>query len=130
MHYSIGQFAEATGLSAHTLRYYEKEGLIEARRGRGGQRYYSEADLRWVEFIMRLKETGMPIRKIKTYADLRAEGEPTLAARLQMLQAHREHIMAELSRWSEHLKKMDLKIEYYQEELQRLSAAGASGRKR
>lgn len=98
MEYSIGEFAEVTGLSAHTLRFYEKEGLLSARRGRGGQRYYLEADLRWVEFIKRLKETRMPLKEIKLYADLRAEGDKTLKARREMLNTHREHIMAEISK--------------------------------
>ena len=119
MEYSIGQFAEATGLSAYTLRYYEKEGLLRVKRGRGGQRYYSEADLRWVEFIKRLKETGMPIKEIKIYADYRAQGEATLKPRMEMLRIHREHILTELARWRDHLKNMDRKIKYYQDEIDR-----------
>ncbi len=114
---SIGQFAQVTGLSAHTLRYYEKEGLLSARRGVSRQRHYREDDLRWVEFIKRLKETGMPIKEIKHYADLRAEGEATLVARMDMLIAHRAHILSELSTWQTHLKKMEQKISYYEREL-------------
>lgn len=120
MEHSIGEFAEVTGLSAHTLRFYEKEGLLSAKRGRGGQRYYLEADLRWVEFIKRLKETGMPLKEIKLYADLRAEGNKTLKARREMLKNHREHIMAEISKWKKHLRNMDKKITFYDEEIGRL----------
>lgn len=119
MEYSIGEFALATGLSAHTLRFYEKEGLLSTKRGRGGQRYYLEADLRWVEFIMRLKETGMPLKEIKLYADLRAEGDRTLKARREMLQTHREHIVAEMKKWRNHLNNMYKKIEFYDSEIAR-----------
>jgi len=120
MEYSIGEFAEETGLSAHTLRFYEKEGLLSARRGRGGQRYYLDSDLRWVEFIKRLKETGMPLKEIKLYADLRADGDETLGARCEMLKIHREHIIAEISKWRSHLRNMDKKIKFYDEEINRL----------
>jgi len=120
MEYSIGKFAEVTGLSPHTLRYYEKEGLISVKRGRGGQRYYSEADLKWVDFIKRLKDTGMPIKEIKVYAAYRAEGEGSLNQRMAMLESHRKHILAELAKWREHLKCMDRKVEYYQGEIERM----------
>lgn len=120
MEYSIGEFARSTGLSAHTLRFYEKEGLLSARRGRGGQRYYLDGDLRWVEFIKRLKETGMPLKEIKVYAYLRAEGDATLGARREMLKIHREHIMAEINNWKSHLRNMDKKIKFYDEEIDQL----------
>lgn len=117
MEYSIGEFANIVGLTAHTLRYYEKEGLLATKRNRGGQRVYLEADLRWVEFIKRLKETGMPIRQIKTYADYRALGDKTMPARVAMLATHRQHILDEIDRWKEHLENMDRKIKFYEEVL-------------
>lgn len=118
MHYAIGKFAKLTGLTPHTLRYYEKEGLLTATRNRGGHRIYLEADLRWVEFIKRLKETGMPIKEIKIYAGLRARGNKTLQARLEMLQLHRRHILDEIAAWEENLKNIDKKIEYYLKEIE------------
>jgi DNA-binding transcriptional MerR regulator len=117
MEYSIGEFARATGMSAHTLRYYEREGLLTAKRGGGGQRYYLDADMRWVEFIKRLKETGMPIKEIKRYAALRLEGDATIKARMEMLREHREFIVAEMNKWDRHLNNMDQKIELYENEL-------------
>ena len=130
MEYSIGGFSCVTGLSVHTLRYYEKEGLLSVRRGRGGQRYYLEGDLRWVEFILRLKETGMPLKEIKLYAALRAEGEATLAARRDMLKIHRKHILAEINKWRNHLRNMDKKIKYYDEEIEKIEAPGGAKRRR
>ena len=119
MSYSIGEFSELTGLSPHTLRYYEKEGLLTAARNRGGQRVYLEADLKWVEFIKKLKATGMPVKEIKIYADLRARGNETLASRLDMLKIHRQHILDEMNKWQGHLLSMDEKINYYVEEINR-----------
>lgn len=71
MDYSIGEFSKLIGISAFTLRYYEKEELIAPQRRENGRRVYSEDDISWVEFIKRLKDTGMPIKEIKKYAKLK-----------------------------------------------------------
>ena len=86
--YHIQEFAALTGLSADTLRYYEKEGLLAPARDGNGYRIYSESDAAWLAFILRLKETNMPLAQIKAFARLRAEGEATLAARYALLLAH------------------------------------------
>ena len=90
MEYSIGEFSRLTGLGIHTLRYYEQEGLIAPERNSGNRRRYSDRDIAWISFIKRLKDTGMPIKEIKRYAQLRAEGNPTLQARLEILVQHRQ----------------------------------------
>ena len=72
MEYSIGEFSKLTGLGIHTLRYYEQEGLIAPERNSGNRRCYYDKDLTWIEFIKRLKDTGMSIKEIKYYAELRA----------------------------------------------------------
>src|SRR5215469_114660 len=86
---TIAEVAERTGLSPDTLRYYEKAGLIE-RIGRtsGNQRRYAAADLDWLEFLMRLRETGMSIADMQHFAQLRGAGEATVADRLVMLREH------------------------------------------
>ena len=71
MEYSIGEFSKLTGLGIHTLRYYEQEGLIAPERNSGNRRCYSDKNLTWIAFIKRLKDTGMPIKEIKHYAELR-----------------------------------------------------------
>ncbi len=71
MEYSIGEFSRITNLGIHTLRYYEHEGLITPMRNSSNRRCYSDKDLAWIEFIKRLKDTGMPIKKIQYYAKLR-----------------------------------------------------------
>ena len=83
MEYSIGEFSKLTGLGIHTLRYYEQEGLIAPERNSGNRRGYYDKDLTWIEFIKRLKDTGMPIKEIKHYAELRAAGDSTLSERME-----------------------------------------------
>ena len=86
---NIGQFAVLTGLSAHTLRYYEKIGLLQSVvRNASGHRDYAEKEAQWIEFINRLKETGMPLKQILTYAELRAQGDTTAGQRQQLLEQH------------------------------------------
>ena len=117
MNYSIGDFAEFTGLTAHTLRYYEKEGLLEPERKPNGQRFYSERDLEWITFIKRLKETHMPLKEIKQYATLRSSGQSTLEDRQELLALHRENLVQEITLLQDHLEKLDQKIKHYESEL-------------
>ena len=85
MNYSIGEFSSLTNISIYTLRYYEKENLIIPSRKENGNRCYSEKDIIWIEFIKRLKDTKMPIKGIKEYAALRADGDSTMNQRMEML---------------------------------------------
>lgn len=119
MNYSIGEFSKLTNLGIHTLRYYEHENLITPERNSSNRRRYSEKDIAWIDFIKRLKETGMPIKEIKRYAELRALGEPTLSARMEMLIQHRESLNEQIRLLQEHKEKLDEKIEFYREEILR-----------
>lgn len=79
---NIKAFAQAVGLSSYTLRYYEKIGLLKAvQRNTSGHRIYCHKDLEWIHFVVRLKETGMKLEKIKEYARLREQGFSTLQQR-------------------------------------------------
>ena len=120
MNYSIGEFSKITGLGIHTLRYYEHEGLIIPLRNSGNRRRYSEKDTAWIAFIKRLKETGMPIKEIKKYAALRAEGDDTLSERMEMLVRHRQSLNEQIGRLREHEAKLDEKIALYQREIRNL----------
>lgn len=117
MTYSIGEFSIITGVSIHTLRYYEKEKLILPERKDNGRRCYTEEDTNWIHFIKRLKETGMPIREIQKYARLRAEGDSTMIDRREMLKKHRVFIEERINEWQEYLRNLNEKIEYYQTEI-------------
>ena len=108
---NIQQMAQATGLSAHTLRYYERAGLMieHVRRDEGnGYRSYSHQHVTWIEFLKRLRATGMPIRDIQRYTELLRQGEQTIPERLQLLKQHQ-------SRVEEHLEAITSKIAYYEQ---------------
>ncbi len=119
MEYSIGEFSKLTGLGIHTLRYYEQEGLIAPKRNSGNRRCYSDNDLTWTYFIKRLKDTGMPIKEIRHYAELRADGDPTLSERMEMLLQHRQALNEQIARLQEHKIKLDEKIDFYRNEMER-----------
>ncbi len=119
LEYSIGEFSKLTGLGVHTLRYYEQEDLITPERNSGNRRCYSDKDLAWIQFIKRLKDTGMPIKAIQRYARLRAEGTATLQERMEMLIAHREALGEQIGQLQEHIAKLDDKIAFYRQEMKR-----------
>ncbi len=121
LEYSIGEFSRLTNLGIDTLRYYEHESLITPRRNSNNRRCYSDKDLAWIEFIKRLKNTGMPIKKIQHYAKLRAAGDSTLYERMEILTAHREDLNEQIKRLQEHMAKLDDKIDFYYQEIERTS---------
>ncbi|MFJ1213375.1 MerR family transcriptional regulator [Burkholderia pyrrocinia] len=112
---TIGQVAELTGVSTHTLRYYEQAGLLHAiSRTAAGHRLYAPADLDWLAFVMRLKATGMPIAQMQEFAALRAQGEPTFGARRRLLAAHRDAVRAHIAELQTSLDAIGDKIAYYE----------------
>lgn len=117
---TIGTFAEVTGISAYTLRYYEKKGLIRVERDSAGRRDYREEDVQWVKFIQRLKDTGMLLREIRRYSDLRYQGDETMKERLEILVQHRCVVLEEQRRWAEYLNNLDDKIGIYQERIMKM----------
>ena len=116
----IGEFSRITGIGAYTLRYYEKKGLIRVERDPGGRRDYREADVEWVKFIKRLKDTGMLLRDIKYYSDLRYAGDQTMPERMELLLWHLSFVEEQQRKWEEYRKNLDDKIEIYR-------ARGVSG---
>ncbi len=121
MEYSISEFSRLTNLGIHTLRYYEHENLITPKRNSSNRRCYSDKDLAWTYFIKRLKNTGMPIKEIQRYAKLRAEGDLTLNERMEMLTVHRESLNEQIKALQEHMAKLDDKIDFYRQEIERTS---------
>jgi DNA-binding transcriptional MerR regulator len=111
---TIAEMAERTGLSAHTLRYYERIGLLDpVRRGIGGQRRYGEEDLQWVTFLQRLRATGMPIRDMQRYADLRRRGDSTITERRELLEEHRDELIGRIEELQRELQALTDKIGHY-----------------
>lgn len=121
MSYSIGEFSRITGLGIHTLRYYEHEGLITPKRSEQNRRCYSDDDIAWAEFLLRLKDTGMPIREIRRYAELRAQGEESIRERLLMLVSHDEFLDEQIRKLQEHKSKLAEKIKVYKNNLDKNS---------
>lgn len=117
----ISDAAQFLGVTAHTLRYYERDGLMLDAVGRtaSGHRRYSERDLTWIRLLTRLRATGMPIREIRSYAALVRAGEGNEAQRLDLLRGHRERVLVQLAEVRENLDAIEYKVEVYQARLAR-----------
>lgn len=115
---SIAEASAATGLSAHTLRYYEQIGLIAPIDRRSGARRYSADDMRWLEFLVRLRATGMSMRDMQRYATLLREGQTpeSVAERQAMLERHAEQLETDLERIGDTLAYIRQKIRGYQDQ--------------
>lgn len=121
---SIGELSKLSGLSGHTLRFYEKAGVLKpAGRAPNGHRRYQADDVLWLEFVLRLKLTGMPLAEIKQYAQLRAKGDMTLLQRLAMLKLHRERLVAKMTELSECASALDEKIRTYRKMIAKTKAS-------
>lgn len=116
---SIGEAARRTGVSPHTLRYYERVGVVVTapERTAGGRRRYRQLDLDWITVCTRLRATGMPIKAIRRYAQLVSAGRGNEQERLSLLQDHRAEVTAKLAQLRENLQLIDHKISVYQARL-------------
>lgn len=114
---TIGEISKATNISEHTLRYYEKKQLIRVKRDFAGRRNYDDSDIQWIEFIKRLKDTGMLLKDIEKYSKLRYEGDMTMPERLTILQEHREYVLDQQHKWADYLSNLDDKIDFYKENI-------------
>jgi DNA-binding transcriptional MerR regulator len=112
---SIAEAARRTGVSVHTLRYYERAGLVVTRidRTTSGRRRYRHEDLVWINVCTRLRATGMPIKGIRRYAELVSAGHGNEQERLALMEAHRADVLAKLDELQENLQLIDHKIDVY-----------------
>jgi DNA-binding transcriptional MerR regulator len=104
---TIAEAAQESGLSAHTLRYYDRAGLLEANRAANGHRHYTDEDLQRVGFVQKLRATGMPIREVRRYFAV------TPDQRIEILQTHRRHVVALMAELQGSLELIDYKIDLY-----------------
>ena len=112
---TIQEVAQATGLTPHTLRYYERIGLIHPiNREENTRRCYTADDVGWIDFLLKLRATGMSIKDMQRYAELQRQGDRTLPERVEMLKALRDEVEAHIEELNEHLKLVYYKIDYYQ----------------
>lgn len=114
---AIAQAAQVTGVTVHTLRYYERAGLMRDPIARASSRHrrYTDEDLQWVTLLTNLRSTGMPIRDLARYARLVREGEGNEAERLALLTDHRRRVLARLDEVRHNLAAINIKIDLYQE---------------
>jgi DNA-binding transcriptional MerR regulator len=112
---SIAEAARRAGVSVHTLRYYERAGLVVTTvdRTATGRRRYHQPDLDWIIVCTRLRATGMPIKTIRRYAQLVSAGRGNEEQRLALLESHRAEVTAKLAEIQDNLKLIDHKIDVY-----------------
>ncbi len=110
---SISQMAAAAGVTSHTLRYYERAGLLPSvDRTRIGHRRYSALDVAWVQMVTNLRATGMPIRDVRRFVELVAADAPD-DTRLALLEEHRASTLAKLEEAARHLAAVQAKIDHH-----------------
>jgi len=109
---SIAEAARRTGVSVHTLRYYERAGLVvtPVDRTHSGRRRYQQEDLNWISICTKLRATGMPIRTIRRYAQLVSAGPGNEEERLALLEAHRAEVTAKLAELQEMLGELEVSL--------------------
>ena len=116
--YTINEVCERTGLTAHTLRYYEKEKLLpNVDRSAGGFRQYSDEDVETLGMICCLKNTGMSLQDISRFMTLAREGDQTLRERCELLKKHRDTVIAKMAEMQKYLDKVTWKVNFYTERL-------------
>ncbi|MER7664819.1 MULTISPECIES: MerR family transcriptional regulator [unclassified Streptomyces] len=112
--YTISEVAAFTGLTAHTLRWYERIGLMpHVDRSHTGQRRFSNRDLDWLAFVGKLRLTGMPVADMVRYAEMVRAGEETFDARQELLEQTRRDVLARIAELQDTLAVLDHKIEFY-----------------
>ena len=121
--YKIGEISKITNLTIDTLRYYEKEGLITPARDQNNIRMYSDSDIRWIQFIKKLKQTGMPLKNIKEYSNLRDQGDSTINERLSLLYEQKQRLEQNSKQLEEHILFLNNKIDIYKAKMKNLHYA-------
>jgi DNA-binding transcriptional MerR regulator len=118
---SVRDAADQTGVTVYTLHYYEREGLLRTSRTQSGHRRYAESDLGWIRILTCLRQTGMPIRKMREFAELVRQDQTdipaNIEARIGMLEAHRADVLAHIAELGRNLEHVEGKIRYYRQVL-------------
>lgn len=114
MTYSISEAAELMGVSVHTLRYYEKEGLLPDLERVNGRRVFREADLNWLQILNCLKNTGMPLKEIRRYLELCELGDASLLERQEMILNQKRSIEGQICLLKENMAVIESKLRYYE----------------
>ncbi|MCW7945824.1 MerR family transcriptional regulator [Streptomyces hygroscopicus] len=112
--YTISEVVAFTGLTAHTLRWYERIGLMpHVDRSHTGQRRYCNADLDWLDLVGKLRLTGMPVADMVRYAEMVRAGDHTYSERYELLEATRRDVLARIAELQDTLAVLNRKIDFY-----------------
>lgn len=118
MYYTIGQVAKMQHLTISQIRYYDKQGLFPfLQRNEKGDRVFDEEALKYLEMILCLKNTSMPIQKIKQFIDWSMEGESTILQRLELIKQQETNVLQLMQDTEKNLKKIQQKIAKYENEI-------------
>jgi DNA-binding transcriptional MerR regulator len=113
---TVGEAAAQVGLSVHTLRWYEQEGLVSpVGRDAVGRRRYSRDDLDWLQLLICLRGTGMPVREMRRYAELARSGPDTVGERLRLFEEHRDRVLERIAELHRDLDAINFKIGIYRQ---------------
>jgi DNA-binding transcriptional MerR regulator len=114
----VGEAARVAGVSVDTLRYYEREELLRTDRTASGHRRYSDGDLEWIGVLTCLRETGMPIRRMREFATLVGEDDDaTIGARIDLLEEHRAEVLRRIQELQTNLERVEGKLTWYRSQL-------------
>ena len=115
MVYTVGEMAKMLGVSASTLRYYDKEGLLPfVERSSGGIRMFRDSDIEWLQVIGCMKKAGMSIKDIKQYIEMALQGDETIGLRLDMFRRQREALKAQMEELRHAMEMVEYKCWYYE----------------
>ena len=114
---SVKDAADQTGVTVYTLHYYEREGLLRTSRTQSGHRRYSENDLGWIRILTCLRETGMPIRKMREFAELVQQDATNIPERIELLEEHRADVLQHMQALQRNLEHVEGKIRHYRQAL-------------
>lgn len=113
MSYTIKQVADMMGVTTSTLRYYDSEGLLLDIKRKNGVRIFEDKDFKWLRVLNCLKNTNMPIKKIKEYVKLAKQGDSTLEKRYELIKEQKQNILKEIEKYENCLKEVEFKEWYY-----------------
>lgn len=110
----IGEISRKTGLSIHTIRYYEKIGIIPKNgKDKSGHRTYSDDDLKWIRFIICLKAIEMPLEEILRFISLRNTGDRTIPERIRIMKQQKEKLKVKVEELNKHIEHIEYKIRHF-----------------
>lgn len=115
MVYTVGEMAKLLGVTASTLRYYDKEGLLPfVERSSGGIRMFRESDIEWLRVIECMKKAGMSIKDIRQYIELALKGDDTIELRLMMFRRQKEILQQKMAEMQHTMAMVEYKCWYYE----------------